>query len=229
MAAGDQDADRLTEVICEICNIPPDLARGALSDDLAEVFSDYGMQAVGEFDISGALTAVTQLLHKYRAFMPSRLSMLIKCLIVLEGTAKTLNAGFSLAQLMEPYRRQFVLEQMSPAWWMRKASRRRYDWERLVESAPRGLNAVLDQLQSGNLAVLVRQPNRESAMHRLVHGLCASALLLASTLMWIYQVAPIMRGIPVLGASGCLLAVVLMLRLLWLMRREERKERPPES
>ena len=38
--------------------------------------------------------------------MPSRLSMLFKCLIVLDGTARGLTK-FNLAKLLEPFRRQF--------------------------------------------------------------------------------------------------------------------------
>ena len=222
LAAGDQDSDRLTNVICEICNAPPDLDRGALSNELQEVFTDYGTQSVGEFDIAGALTAITGLVHQHKMFMPSRLSMLIKCLIVLEGTARGLNAGFSLAQLLEPYRRQFVLEQMSPNRWLRIANRHRYEWERLAESAPRNLNTILDQLQSGNLAVQLRQPARERSTSRLAHGVCTSALLLASTLLWINHVPPTIAGLSLLGVVGWLLALLLMVRLLWLLRRDEK-------
>jgi ubiquinone biosynthesis protein len=224
LAAGDQDSTRLTDVICEICKAPPDLDRGALSNELEEVFTDYGVQAVGEFDIGGALSAITNLLHTHKLYMPSRLSMLIKCLIVLEGTSKGLNAGFSLAELLEPYRRQFVMEQLSPTRWVRLANRHRHDWERLAESAPRNINAVLDQLQTGKLVVQMRQPLRERSINRLAHGICATGMMLASTLLWIHQVPPTLWGIPFLGATGFLLSALMMLRLLWLLRHDERAE-----
>ena len=119
LAAADRDAPRLAEVIALISKAPANLDRGGLSADLMEVFSQYGTQGVGQFDVGGALTAVTRIMHEYNLFMPSRLSMLIKCLIVLEGTGKGLNANFSLAELLEPFRRQFVLQQLSPKTWVR--------------------------------------------------------------------------------------------------------------
>jgi ubiquinone biosynthesis protein len=224
LAAADRDAPRLAEVIAVICKAPANLDRGGLSADLMEVFGQYGAQAVGQFDVGGALTAVTRILHEYNLFMPSRLSMLIKCLIVPEGTAKGLNAGFNLAELLEPYRRQFVLQQFSPETWMRKAKRMRRDWEVLAESIPRGLSNLLEQLQSGDFAVRINHPPLESSVNGLVYGLCTSALLLASAMLWIHEVPPRIHGISILGAAGYLVAAFLATRVLWVVRRSESRK-----
>jgi ubiquinone biosynthesis protein len=223
LAAGEGDAERLTDVICSTCEAPPDLDRGGFSADLAEEIDNYATQAVGRFDVGGALSAVTRLMHEYKVFMPSRLSMLIKCLIVLEGTARGLNAGFNLTELLEPYRRQFVTQKMSPVRWLRKARRRRRDWEVLAEAIPRRVNALLAQLQTGNLTAQVRHPLLEKSVNRLAYGLCTSALLLASAMLWVHEVPPIVRGVSVLGAAGYLVATLLATRVLWLIRWEKPK------
>ena len=125
LASADRDAPRLVQVIAEICKAPANLDRGGLSADLTEVLAQYGTQAVGQFDVGGVLTAVTRILHEYNLFMPSRLSMLIKCLIILEGTAQGLDAHFSLTELLGPFQRQFMLQQFSPETWLRKAKHMR--------------------------------------------------------------------------------------------------------
>jgi ubiquinone biosynthesis protein len=224
LAAADRDAPRLAEVIAVVCKAPPNLDRGGLSTDLTEVFGQYGTQAVNQFDVGGALTAVTRILHEYNLFMPSRLSMLIKCLIELEGTAKGLNAGFNLAELLQPFQRQFVLQEFSPETWLRKLKRMRRDWEMLAESIPRGVNTLLEQLQSGQFAVRIKHPPLETSIIRMVYGLCTSALLLASALLWIHEVPPTIHGISILGAAGYLLAAFLATRVLWLARRSERRK-----
>jgi ubiquinone biosynthesis protein len=225
LAAADRDADRLADLIAIITKAPGNLDRAALSADLMEVFSQYGAQSVDQFDIGGALTAVTRIMHEYNLFMPSRLSMLIKCLIILEGTAKGLSARFNLAQLLEPYRRQFVLQQLSPEAWLRKARRVRRDWELLAESIPRSFNSLLDQLQAGHFAVRIKHAPLESSINRLVAGLCTSALLIASALLWIHAVPPTIHGISILGAAGYMLAAFLATRVVWLSRREEKRKK----
>jgi ubiquinone biosynthesis protein len=224
LAAADRDAPRLADMIAQICKAPANLDRASLSADLMEVFGQYGMQSVGQFDVGGALTAVTRILHEYNLFMPSRLSMLMKCLIVLEGTGKVLSANFNLAELLEPFRRQFILQQLSPETWLRKGKRLRRDLERLAESIPRGLNTLLEQLQSGHFAVRIKHPPLERSVNRMVYGLCTSALLLASALLWINKVPPTIRGVSILGVSGYLFAAFLAARVLWLIRWDHKDE-----
>ena len=221
LAAADRDAPRLVEVIAVVCKAPANLDRGGLSADLMEVFSQYGAQAVNQFDVAGALTAVTRILHEYNLFMPSRLSMLLKCLIVLDGTGRGLDAGFNLAELLEPFRRQFVLQQFSPETWLRKAKRIRRDWVLLAETVPRDFNALLEQLQSGHFAVRIKHPPLEKSVDRMVYGLCTSALLLASAMLWIHEVPPRIHGISILGAAGYLVAAFLATRVLWVVRWEK--------
>lgn len=215
LAAADRDAPRLAEIIAEVCKAPASLDRGGLSTELLEVFKQYGGQAVGRMEIGGALNAVISLIHDYELVMPSRLSMLIKCLVVLEGTATGLNAGFNLAELLEPFRRQYVLQQYSPEAWLRKANRMRRDWASLFDGVPRAAHNLLNQLQSGNFAVRVKHPPLETTINNLVVGMCTSALLLASAMLWIHEVPPTFRGVSVLGAAGYLVAALLTTRVMW--------------
>jgi ubiquinone biosynthesis protein len=224
LAAADRDAPRLADVLAEVCKAPASLDRSGLSGDLMEVFGQYSTQAVDKFDIGGALTSVTRLMHEYNLFMPSRLSMLIKCLILLEGTAKSMSASFNLAELLEPYRRQFILQQLSPKTWMRKANRLRRDWELFAEAIPRGLDNLLEQLQAGHFAVRIKHPPLETSINRMVYGLCTSALLLASALLWIHEVPPTIHGVSILGAAGYLFAAFLAARILWQIRWEKHEE-----
>jgi ubiquinone biosynthesis protein len=224
LAAADRDAPRLADVIAELAKAPADLDRGGLSADLMEVFGQYGSQSVGQFDIGGALTSVTRIMHEYNLFMPSRLSMLIKCLIVLEGTAKGMTANFNLADLLQPFQRQFVLQQLSPEAWMRKLRRLRRDWEVLAETIPRSFNKLLEQLQTGNLAIRIKHRPLERSASRLVYGLCTSAFLLASAMLWVNRVPPTIRGVSILGATGYFIGVVLLLRILWVITWDRRKD-----
>jgi ubiquinone biosynthesis protein len=190
-----------------------------------EVFSQYGSQAVDQLEVGGALTSVTRIMHEYNLFMPSRLSMLIKCLIILEGTGRGLNAGFNLGELLAPFRREFILQQFSPETWLRKAKRIRRDWESLAESIPSDVNNLLEQLRLGHFSVRIKHPPLETSVNRLVNGLCISALLMASALLWVHQVPPTIRGVSILGAAGYLAAAFLAVRVLWLIRVTEwRKE-----
>jgi ubiquinone biosynthesis protein len=221
LAAADRDSTRLAEVIAITCKAPPDLDIGNLSSDLMEVFGQYGAQSMDQFDVGGALTAVTRIIHEYKLVMPSRLSMLIKCLIVLEGTGKVLSPKFNLAGLLEPYRAQFVLNQFSPKVLLRKAKRLHRDLELLIETVPRGVNTLMEQLQSGLLSIRHLHPSLESAVNRLVYGLVISVLMASSALLWSHDVPPTIHGLSVFGFLGYLVSGVLGAQLIWQIHRLE--------
>jgi ubiquinone biosynthesis protein len=224
LAAADRDALRLADTIVTICKAPATLDRAGLSADLMEVFGQYGTQAVGKFDVGGALTAVTRIMHEYNLFMPSRISMLIKCLIELEGTGKGLNANFNLAELLEPYRKQFILQQLSPETWIRKAKRLKRDWELLADAIPRAFSSLLEQLQSGHFAVRIKHKPLETSVNRMVFGITTRALLIASAMLWVHEVPPTIHGISILGALGYLVAAGLATRVLWVVRWDKPRD-----
>jgi ubiquinone biosynthesis protein len=98
----------------------------------------------------------------------------------------------------------------------------RRDWEMLAESIPRDFNNLLEQLQSGHFAVRVKHPPLEASVNRMVYGLCTSALLVGSALLWVHEVPPTIHGVSILGAAGYLVAAFLATRVLWLIRWEKR-------
>jgi ubiquinone biosynthesis protein len=229
LAAADKDADRLCDVIARVCRAPTDMDRAALSSDLMELLAQYGTQAVGSIDVGGALTSVTRIIHEHKLVMPSRLSMLIKCLVLLEGTGKALSADFNLAELLEPYRMIYIKQQFSPKAWLRRAQRARRDWQNLAESIPRDVAGLLDQFRRGKFSVRLNHHNLETSVHRLVNGLIASALLLSSSLMWAHAVPPTIKGVSVFGVLGYVTAIFLGVRLLIQIHTAERARRREEE
>jgi ubiquinone biosynthesis protein len=229
LAAAERDAHRLAEVIAVVCKAPANLDRGGLSADLLEVFGQFGMQSIDQFDVSGALTAVTRIIHEYKLVMPSRLSMLIKCLIILEGTGKALSPKFNLAGLLEPYRQEYLLQQFSPQAWFRKARRMHRDLQVLIEAVPRHSSTILEKMSSGNFAIKLSHTLLESAVNRLVYGVCVGALFLGSALMWSLRAPPTLHGVSVLGALGAATAAALGANLIWTIHRWEVSRRRREE
>ena len=98
------------------------------------------------------------------------------------------------------------------------------DWELLAQKIPRGVNSVLDQLQNGNLTVRVKQSPLEISVNRLAYGLCTSALLLASAMLWTHHAPPTVAGVSILGAVGYVFAMLLFARLYWLIQVKKKKD-----
>jgi ubiquinone biosynthesis protein len=103
---------------------------------------------------------------------------------------------------------------MSPARRLRKAKRVFFDAQRLAEVFPRRIYEFLEQLRDGRFDVHLDHRGLEPSVNRLVLGMLASALFLGSSLMLSRQLPPLLFGVSVVGAVGCLLALALSVRLL---------------
>ncbi len=225
LAIATQDAEHLTGIIIRMGSVPSGLDRAALSLDVADFITLYASQSLEDFDLSGALNDLTEMIRRYQISLPARVAMLIKVLVTLEGTAQLLSPSFSLMEVMRPYRKRMILKRLSPGRKIRKMRRFYAQLEHLVETLPRGLTEILEQVQSGKFDVHLDHRGLEPSVNRLVLGMLASALFLGSSLLlsrevppllgdlWLLGKIPLLGKISVPGAVGIGLSVALGLRL----------------
>jgi ubiquinone biosynthesis protein len=223
LAIGQGDVPMLTGLIKRVGEAPPGLDERALAVDVADFLGEYANQPLDKFDLSGALSAVTEIIHRYRISLPPQVAMLLKTLITLEGTTKLLSPSFSILELLQPLHRKMLLRRLSPQRQLRKFMRFYVETERLAEMLPRRLTEILEQVQAGKFDVHLDHRGLEPSVNRLVLGMLTSALFLGSSLLLSREVPPLLfpensflgfHKISVLGFSGCTLSILLGLRLL---------------
>jgi ubiquinone biosynthesis protein len=158
---------------------------------------------------------MTGILHDHKLILPGNISMLIKCLIELEGTAMLLSPDFSLAEVLEPWRRKFIHKQFSPRARLREIRRLYADWERAAEVIPKAITDVIDKVEKGKFIINVDHQHLKSAVNRVVVGLFLSSFLLASSLLLVHHVPPLIRGVSLLGLAGYLASLAFGFRMIW--------------
>jgi len=200
LALGNLDAEHLTAIITRVGAVPRELDRAALSLDVADFIAHYGGQSLENFDLSGALNEMTEMIRRYRISLPARIAMLIKVLVTLEGTSRLLSPQFSLLEVMRPYRKKMLLRRLSPRRQIRKMRRFYAQLEHMVEALPRGVIDIIEQVQSGKFEVHLDHRGLEPSVNRLVLGMLASALFLGSALLVSRDVPPLIRDLPLAGS-----------------------------
>jgi ubiquinone biosynthesis protein len=219
-----QDAQMLTTLVVRIGAVPPGLDEAALSVDLSEFVIHYANQPADAFDLAGALTEMIDIIQRYHIVLPSSLAMLIKVLIMLDGTGRLLAPHFSLMELVAPYQRTLLKRRLSPARQMRKMRRVYTEFEQLVEILPRRLRDILQQVDAGKFDVHLDHRGLEPSVNRLVLGMMTSALFLGSSLLLSQHVWPI-HEVSVPGLLGLLLSLFLGWRLHKAIVKSGRLER----
>ncbi len=219
-----QDGQQLTSLVMRLGAVPPGLDEPALSVDLAEFVVHYANQPVDSFDLAGALCEMIEIIQRYRIVLPPSLAMLIKVLVMLEGTARMLEPGFSLMELIQPYQKTVLRRRLSPARQARKLRRIYSEVEQLAEVLPRRLREILQQVETGKFDVHLDHRGLEPSVNRLVLGMMASALFLGSSLLISRDVWPLW-GVSVPGTLGVLLSGFLGWRLLRAIGKSGRLDR----
>lgn len=214
LAIATQDAESLTASIVRLGQVPTGLDYGALSLDVADFVSHYSQQSLAEFNLSGALNEMTEMIRRYRIMLPARIGMLLKVLVMLEGTSRQASPNFSLMEVMAPHRRRMMMRRISPMRRIKKMRRIYNELEQLAVILPRRIMDILGQMQSGKFDVHLDHRGLEPSVNRLVLGLMVSALFLGSSLLLAQKVPPLFHDASVLGVSGAVVSLVLALRLL---------------
>lgn len=216
----EKDSQELTNLIVRIGSPPPTLDYDALRADASEFVSQYVNQPLSEFDLSGALNEMTGIIRRYQIVLPAEAAMLLRTVVILEGSARQLSPQFNLLQVIQSYYERMGFSRFLPQQSLRKLRRSYRDWHRLLVALPGDLSDVLRRFRNGSLEIHHEHRRLETTINHLVVGILAAALFLGSANLLSHKTPPLLGDISVIGAIGLLLAMWLGLKLLLVIRRE---------
>ena len=216
------DVDDIVDVIARQGSLPNDFDPSELRLDVEAFVGDYAHMSLQEFDLGGCLQEFIRIIRRHGIVLPARLGMLLKVLIMLEGTAQKLSPTFSLAELLQPYGRKRLSSRLSPAQLLATAGRRYRDWDRLVDVFPREAADILHRVKQGSFDVNLIHRRLEVSVNRLVLGVLAAALFMGSTSLLSQGVPPRAWGVSLPGGVGAFVACWLGYSLIRAIRADGR-------
>ncbi len=214
LAAVERDADQLMEFVLRIGSMPQGLDRKALRTDLDEFVAEYLGQSLQDFDFSGAVDGLTSIIRRYHILLPPGIASLLKVMVMLEGTSRLLNRDFSLIELLKPYYVKAIQQRLSPKMFLNRLRRSYRDWERLLNALPYDVTDILQRIRDGKFDVHLEHRRLDATVNRLVYGLLTAALFVGSCQIVSQKIPPLLRGVSIPGAVGCVFAFILGFRLL---------------
>jgi len=176
-----------------------------------------------------------EILRTHHISLPPQVGLLVKVLISLEGSTQLLSPKFSLMELMRPFHRKMLLRRLSPRRRLQKLHRAYVAVEQLAEIVPQRIVEIMDQIQAGKFDVHLDHRGLEPSVNRLVMGMLASALFLGSALLLSTEVFLLffrneiwyfgLHRISIVGLAGCLVSILLGLRVTRAIRHSGKLDR----
>ncbi len=204
----------LGEIILRLESAPPGIPRDQLRADLTDFIADYVGQSIQDLNLASALSSLFEIIRRYNITLPPALSLLLRTLVELEGTAQRLSPEFSLAEVFQPFYTTMVHRRLSIRGILGRFQHTYRDWERLVQTLPRDLSDVLKRVRDGTFSVHFDIRHIDPVINRLVLGVMTAALFISSALLWSMKAPPLIAGVSVFGCAGYLIAIYLGWRLL---------------
>lgn len=234
LAVVSRDAFLLTTLIKRVGNTPPRLDEAILSIDVADLVATYASQPLENFDLSGALNDITDIMHRHQISLPPQTSLLIKMLITLEGTLRKLSPQFCLLEVMQPFFRRMWLRRMSPRRQIKRMRRIYLELETLLETLPGQISSVMQLVQEGRLDVHLAHKGLSPSVNRIVLGILVSSIFLGSSMLLSFKVPPVLFPEPgwlglerlsLFGLIGYAISTLAGLRLIRAINRSGHLDR----
>ncbi|NWK56952.1 AarF/ABC1/UbiB kinase family protein [Verrucomicrobiaceae bacterium N1E253] len=216
------DAEELSELLLRYGSAPQNVDKVGFRTDIGDLLDDAMNSGIEDIDLGDLLAQVVVIMRRYSISMSARVALIIKTLVMLEGTSKLLSPHFSLIEVLEPFRRKIIKERLNPRHWWKKMRRQVGDIDRVITSSPRALADLIDSFQSGQLKMKHEVPRLEITINRVVAGVLIASFFLGSSLLLSFGVPPKIFGLSALGTLGCLSSLFIGLQLLWSIRNNIR-------
>jgi ubiquinone biosynthesis protein len=207
-----RDAIRLTEAIRTIGTSPPNDPEG-LRTEVVDFVNDFADQPLVELDLSSALNRMTDIIRRFGILLPPEVAMLLRTLVVLEGSARQLSPRFSLAEVINVHVREHGVGQLWKR-FRRKIQRTARDWDRFLTDLPRELDEIMKRFREGKLDIHHEHKGMERTVNRLVRGIIAAALIMGSSMLWSMKTPPLIYETSVIGVLGYAVSVFMAIRLI---------------
>lgn len=215
----ENDSALVSEQVLRLGAVPSTCPREKLRTDLQDFMADYTGHPLNEIHVGAALSNLVEIIRRHHIVLPPALALLLKTIIVLEGTSRRFSPEVSLTELMQPYCSRLLRRRFSPGRVARRARRAYRAWDHLLKALPRDLADLLARFRDGTLTVHLDHRHLDPIINRLVLGILTAAIFLGSSELWSREAPPLLYGVSVFGALGYVLSLFLGWRLLRAIRK----------
>lgn len=234
LAVGEYDIPRLKDGLLRFVEMSDlsELDHGRLLADLDLVMQDFGTANLAELDLARFLNALLTLARRHGLVMPGSVTMLARSLVTLEGTVDDLLSDKSIIEVIANHMRAetSVLD-------VAKSEAEQYAREtraatHSVLNAASQASLAMNMLTRGQLHVNMDIPGSDDpisdfshAFDRLTMGIVIAGLFIGSSVIYYAGMKPLMFGIPIVGFVGFFVALILGVRLVVDILREDKRKR----
>ncbi|TFB71571.1 AarF/ABC1/UbiB kinase family protein [Cryobacterium glaciale] len=184
VALAGKDADAIGAALLDLSVVTQSVDRDTLREDLNRFVELYADRSLDQIDIPKLITHMLSILRTYHLQLPREMVMVLKVLLMTEGMGVELDPGFNLGEVLKPYTRRLVRDQLSLSAIAGKLARASSDAAHLIVDLPEKLRRFVDLIDTAGIEVHLRAAELEPLVgrverigNRLVAGMIVAAFI----------------------------------------------------
>lgn len=224
IAIVEKDTENIKNIIIKIGSVPANCDTDLLSSQIDDFIGEYLYLTMEQFDMSKAITEITKIIQKHHIMLPPDISLLMRALVMFEGTARQLNPEFTLIEILQKYYPKIILKKISPKSLFKKARKNIRQWENVIDLAPKVLIKLLNNADKRNFKINLEHRNLENSVNSLVTGMLAAALFLGSSMIISSRIGPFIGEFSLIGLAGIFVSLYIGIRLMIDIKRKSKED-----
>ena len=218
-----KDAAQTVELLLAMVeDKPQQISERGLQRDILEIIISYHSLPIGKIHFHQLLTEINELFRRHRMKLPSDMTLMFKCLITAEGTARILHPGLDIISETRPYVAHLARERYNPITMWRRFMKQLQQLGLIHSNLPKRFNQIIEKIERGELNIRFQHENLaklrqsiDNLSNQLTISLIISSMIIGSSMIITTGVEPLLFGYPVIGIVGYLISAVLGMGLVW--------------
>jgi ubiquinone biosynthesis protein len=208
IATAAREVDAFIDVVLEMTTPPPGVDLADLRASIELWMDRHLLVGVGQLDVTEVITSLMALMHRQKLVLPADLALLFRVLLNLQGLGQGVGTEVPVDELIKPYVGQMLAERFDPRVLLRQFLRTARNWDHLIARVPGDLQAIMQQIRTGKMALDFQVHDADGAVDRLVDGLVTAASVIAGAELISRRAGPMVGpfSVPGLIAAGVGLA-----------------------
>lgn len=215
------DEKRTSRALLTLLESSASINAEILEIEVSRIIQEYAHLSLREVQLGQMFFKLLRLLREHQAAFPIHLIWLFKSVATLEDTSRRLDADFKMLELARPYARKLLLKDLNPWRQAREIYLSAIDSLELLRDLPYDISVVLDQLKKGRVKIefehIGLEPIRKTidrVSHHIALTLLVSSLLIASALLMLARIPPLLGEVSIVGIIGFGISAVLLIVLI---------------
>lgn len=225
----EMDLDGIADTYLGMGVITEEIDREGFKRDIGEFIRAYYWLPMKDFSFAEVMKNLILIGKRFKVKVKRELLLLGKTFMGVESIVRGLDPDFNLVENIRPFAGSFMARQLLPSLSRKDMYKALRDLNRFFRDLPADASRVIKELKEKGLELKVRHENLENleahidrASNRLSFSLIIAAIIIGSSIIMQLHIGPSVNGVPLLGAAGYIIALVLGLWLVWSIFRSGR-------